>query len=817
LRIGTINFDSLQPARIFAAVRKFRIRRHHVWHASLFTIGMVAVAIFFVIGAIVRLSLGPVSLGPFSGQLRESIVHALPGLGVRFDEAALEWSRDEGRVNLIILGARVVDADQHIIAQAPKAEIGLAAMPLLQGQVQVRRIALVGVQLTLVRTRNGTLRLGVERDKTGSDVLERIREAIAKSKSGASSLESFAVRKARLAFYDEGTGLFLVAPEARLEITRDHSQPNGANPPVEASIDAEVEITGQPAHIVATVKLPRHGDTVTGDISVRGLALEALAQNSKTFAFLEPFDLRTDLSAAFTIQHGTQLRSADLGIGASGVIGGLGSPLVVKSFRFVGCYDGATGRVLVDDATLEGENASAHLQGTGNLEFANDSSVTKASLDLTADKIALKIPSAFQQTVTLGRVSLRGAYTTADRTLTIDQLWLGGSPVSGELKGRIVLASNMSPEIDLQGRVNELTVRDLVRYWPLRVGDGARSWIARSMPAGRVGPIAIKTTIKPGALDVSGLPDDQLLLTMPITGATVDYIHGLTPITQASGDAVLSGDTLKAAIKSARIGPLAIEKGTVEIPNLHVHGTAAVVSAHVVGRLPDMLSLIDLKPLQYPTRFHIKPSETSGTAQLDASFKVPTLRQLNVDAVGIGIKAAVNGLALKLGEHTKLSNGTINLEIDNTHMRATGNVDLGRTRVAADWQEIFKTTNDITTKVLVRGTLDDDARAALNFRAGDLLTGPVGISAELDGHRGTMRRALMTLDLTPAVLAVDLLNFKKPAGVRASAQVTARFGAKGVVGAEDVTVSGPDLAARGTAACSIWIFRSCRPAPTISP
>ena len=753
--------------------------------------------LLFVLSAIGRLAMGPVSLGPFSTQLRESIVHALPGLGVRYDEAALEWSRDEGRVNLIILGARVVDADQHIIAQAPKAEIGLAAIPLLKGDIQVKRIALVGVQLTLVRTGSGTLRLGVERDRTGSDVLERIRQAIEKSGNGTTSLESFAVRKARLAFFDEATGLFVVAPQAKLEIHMGQDGAPRSASPVEASVDADVEITGQPAHLTGTVKLPRNGGPVSGALSISGLQLQALSQNSKTFAFLEPFDLKVDLSGSFIVEHGNWLRSADLGIGASGVVGGLGSPLVVKSLRFVGRYDGATGRLLVDDATLQGVNASAHLQGEGNLEFKGNA-VTRASLDLTADKVALKMPNAFQQSVELGRIVLRGAYTTADRTLSLDRLWIGGSPLAGELRGRIVLADNTSPEIDLTGKINELSVRDLVRYWPLRIGDGARSWIARSMPAGRVGPIAIRTAIKPGALDGSGLPDEALLLTLPITGATVDYVHGLTPVTQASGTATLTGDTFKAAIASARIGPLVVKSGHVEIPNLHEHGTAAQVVAHVSGRVRDVLSLIDLKPLQYPTRFHIQPAETSGFAEMDASFRVPTLKALSMDAVGIDIKAAITGLALNLGEHTKISNGTTNLEVDNTHLHTWGNVDYGHTRMAADWTEQFKTTNDITTKIGLRGVLDDDARAALNFRAGDLLTGSVPVSAQLEGHRGSLRRAQMTMDLTPATLGVDVINFHKPAGATASAQVTARFGANGQIGAEDVVISGNDLSARGT-------------------
>ena len=141
----------------------------------------------------------------------------MPGLSVRYDDAALQWSRDEGRVNLVILGARVFDRSQRIIAQAPKAEIDLAAAPVLLGKAVVRRIALVGVQLTLVHTMDGALRLGIERDHEQSDVLERLRQALS-SGGGPSSLKSFAVRKARLAFYDERTGLFVVAPRASLQI-----------------------------------------------------------------------------------------------------------------------------------------------------------------------------------------------------------------------------------------------------------------------------------------------------------------------------------------------------------------------------------------------------------------------------------------------------------------------------------------------------------------------------------------------------------------------------------------------------------------------
>src|SRR5437588_8681416 len=164
--------------------------------------------------------MGPVSLGPFSGQIHSALATELPGLDVRFDDAALVWTRSEGRINLVILGTRVYDREGRIIAQAPQAEIGLSSVPLLKGKIVVNRIALVGVQLTLVRSNAGVLRLGLQSGASGEDVLKRIRDAVQHSGAGeTSALSTFAVRGARLAFRDEGSGTFIVAPEADLQVS----------------------------------------------------------------------------------------------------------------------------------------------------------------------------------------------------------------------------------------------------------------------------------------------------------------------------------------------------------------------------------------------------------------------------------------------------------------------------------------------------------------------------------------------------------------------------------------------------------------------
>ena len=187
------------------------------------------------------------------------------------------------------------------------------------------------------------------------------------------------------------------------------------------------------------------------------------------------------------------------------------------------------------------------------------------------------------------------------------------------------------------------------------------------------------------------------------------------------------------------------------IPNLHVHGTKGDFSVHVDGAMPDVMALIDMKPLNYPTRFGVDPALTKGEASVDMMFKVPMLADLPVDDVGISVKAAVNDFAITLGGKTRLTDGTVNFDIDNSHLHQTGLVNLADSRLTVDWTEDFKTTAPITTKLNVKGTLTEAGRAALNVGLATILTRRrLPVIADITGHRGSLRTADVALDLTPA-------------------------------------------------------------------
>ena len=298
------------------------VKAHHISHAALCVGTLVAAIVFFTLGAGIRLLIGPVSLGPLQGTLASAIHGALPGINLIYDTAAIEWSRDEGRINLVVLGARVLE-DGRVVAQAPKADIDLAAAPFQKGKFVVRRITLVGVQLALVHMKNGGLRLGREGDKP-NDLLARINDVLKANGSTTSALQSFAVRNANIAVFDEITGLNVMAPRASLALT---ARKGGA---IGAAFDADVTLAGQPAaqsatrpipaHVKVNLNLPSGKGPFTGDATITRLDLRNLGAQTPMFRSLRNIALLVDLAAHFSVADGGHITRTDFDLAADGEV-----------------------------------------------------------------------------------------------------------------------------------------------------------------------------------------------------------------------------------------------------------------------------------------------------------------------------------------------------------------------------------------------------------------------------------------------------------------------------------------------------------------
>ncbi|MES2292179.1 MAG: AsmA-like C-terminal domain-containing protein [Pseudomonadota bacterium] len=770
------------------------IKAHHISGAAVCAGGLVAAIVFFMVGAGVRLLLGPVSLGPFAGTLAGAIQQALPGITLTYDQAAIEWSRDEGRVNLVVLGARILDSSKRVVAQAPKADIDLAARPFLSGHILVQRITLVGVQLSLVHMKGGGIRLGAEGDKSGNDVLARLNDVIEAKGSSTSGLQSFAVRNAHLTLFDETSGLNVIAPHASLTLSAKGNA-------IAVHSDADVMISGSLAHVKADVTLPPDKGPINSSVLITGLDLRALAANAALFKPLKNIALSVNLASHFIVAPGAHVTAADFDLTAAGALplaALKGGVLHVRQLHLNGAYDGVKNHLALSQASLDAREGIMHLKGGADFHY-DKGTLASISAGLASSRIVLDMPGVFAQGVGFQSLQIDGDYQFASRMFDIKRASLTAPAFALSANGSITLgAEGQAPGLALNGKLAPLPVRTLLRYWPLPVVSGARDWIAANIFAGSLGPLTFESHIPVGLLDQEVLPDDAVKLNFPMTGVEGSYVQGLTHVTGVSGNATLLGDTFTADFNSGHVGNLQVRGGHALIPNLHTHGTVGQFTVHVDGQMPEIMTLIDMQPLGYPTRFGIDPKQTKGSASTDLSFQVPMLQDLAVEAVGISVKAQVSDFAVTLGR-LKLANGAVNFDIDNSHLHQTGTVSLADARFAIDWQEDFRTTQPVTTRINAKGVMTDVARQTLNIGLQNILTGPVPVTADMQGHRGQLTTADVTLDLTNSALAIPILHLGKQAGQAAAGHVTVNFASGDMIRDEAIRITGPNVAANGVA------------------
>ncbi|HET7084985.1 MAG TPA: AsmA-like C-terminal domain-containing protein [Rhizomicrobium sp.] len=774
------------------------IKAHHISRAMLGAGLLVAAVVFFVAGAGLRLLWGPVSLGPLKGTLAGAIHDALPGIHLDYDQAAIEWSRDQSRVNLVVLGTRIYDSKGQVVASAPKAAIDLAAGPFLQGQFVIKRITLVGVEFSLIHTKEGRILLGTQRDVQGEDdVIGRIRDVInlrVKS-SESSSLESFAVRNAKLGLYDETTGLDLKSPRTNLTLLS-KGQTVGIN------FDSDVSLSGHITHLTADLTLPPGKGPVTGRATITNLDLRALGSNARMFQGVKDLPMVVSASTQFRIDPGNILASAAFDAIAHGEIpyaAMTSKALHVDSLRLVGRYDGTVRHLALTTADLEAKEARARLKGGVDFFLDSGGHLERVHADLAGSDVALNMPGVFAQPVGYQAVGLAGDYLTGPRQINFTKLSVAAPGFALNASGSLALNDNGAPGLVAKASIATLPVRTLLRYWPLPVVPGARSWIDENIFAGDIGPLEAQTNFAPGMLDRDILPEDSVKLTFSLKDIEGNYVSGLTHATGVAGDAVLTGDTFKADLSGGRIGPLNASHGTALIPNLHQRGTAGQFGVHIDGAMPDVMALIDMKPLNYPTKFGIDPKTTGGKASADLMFTVPMLADLPVDDVGISVKAAVSDFAVTLGGKTRLTNGDVIFDIDNSHLHQTGQVNLADSRLAVDWTEDFRTQDAVTTRLAVKGQMTEGGRQVLNIGLTRFLRGTVPVVADITGHRGNLLHADVTVDFTPATLSVPIVNLEKTPGQAATGRIGVNFAAGNAVQDETIRITGPVLNLNGTA------------------
>ena len=790
--------------------KDFGVIRTSAKYAS-FVIGGLLVA--FVASLLVGfwfLTRGPVPIDAAGPAIKSAFTDSFAPLRIDFIDPTLVWSGENRAFQFRVDQVEIFDAEDTLVADVPRAEIGVSADALLRGIIAPSRIEFIGATALLIRRGDGGLQLGLStpeapgrgaaiRDDTAPlGIVQAIIDLLLQPpdrNTRAGYLRDFVIRDSTLRYFDAPTSSFWRAPNGYISFGR-------GDLGLSLHLDADVEVGGRKWGL----DLSGSFDPVAGQGMVEGdfsdFNPSHIADAVPALASLGGIDLPIHGAIALGFTDDLQIRSADLsvivGSGEFGLPGFFDEPVPVDSASFVGVFRPTDQAAEISHLTYRAGDNRADISGSVRIETAENDPLLPVAfdLDILVEDLSILVTSLQDRPILYDRVELSGRLDEPARTITINRF--AGETQGGrvELSGRV---SDVSGQIELyaEGTAQDIPSSEVLAYWPMGRALGAREWIDRNLRAGIVRAADFEIDAPPGTFNLPFLPNEVLEVNFTFEDGAATFVTGLPVMTDASGSATLFADQFDLSVDQGRIDDVIIHSGHMLIDQMHIPGTIGLFDAEAEGPVEQVLRILDSGPFDYPSRYGIDPANVSGTGRGTIHIEMPMLSRPPRDRIDFNAQAHLQDVALpEVGAGIDLSEGTMDLDISRSGLRATGDVALNSVPVGLTWTEDF-TNPAAPSSFAITGTFNDSDRIRLGLDFGAALAGPVDVEITTHGRGRTLRSVDIRADLGAATVLIPNTEWRKPANEIGAARLRLDMPEAGGLEVHDLLFAGDRALIRG--------------------
>jgi Protein of unknown function/AsmA-like C-terminal region len=322
-------------------------------------------------------------------------------------------------------------------------------------------------------------------------------------------------------------------------------------------------------------------------------------------------------------------------------------------------------------------------------------------------------------------------------------------------------------QITLRAKVEAQNVAaaNLGLYWPRAAGHEARDWVLANITDGVVPNAEVTIALKPGDLDRYPFPEEAVKGSFAFQDLSVRYFETMPPLTGVDGSATFTARRMDFALAGGRVGGIRVRNGSVVITGMGIKGrdtTQLVVKAAVDSPLDQALALLDHRPLGFPSKLGVDPSNASGQARTDLTLTLPLHRDLDASELNVWASAQLQGAGIRdLPGHLDLSDGNFTLKVDNRGADLSGQGAINQTPLTINWHESFADRAAVKRRFQVQGTFDVQALNRFGLNLPIPATGTSQIDATMtESAQG--REAKLAVDLGPLAIDVPALGWQKP-------------------------------------------------------
>ncbi len=765
---------------------------------------VIAIALAFAAASLIflswRLGQGSVSLHLFKPSVEFAIERRLPkGYDARIGDIELRRTDARGEYSLAVNELSILDTDDQEAASAPQVLMIFSLGDLLAGAIGPKTLTADDARLRIIRRENLNVDIPIVKQKTPKRKGPGL-SALLEGRLLKSAFEKADLSNAEVTFFDEASGRSWIAPamEVRLDRTA-----NG----LEALLDGEIDMGDIKASVTAAANYSADkgvinlmadgenfpvGDLLSTFYGDRAAIIDAPVSGHADIAFTPEGDV---LSSKFNARVG------------DGMLRAGGDPRKVSHVEWETTFDPNANRFFIDRFDFDVEGATGALSGEVSISFGEDIRQPESvSFELSSDGVVVEAPEQLPAPVAVEDLLLNGQYFINERRLAVRQVKaaFAGLAVSGNVTllrprgvdGAPAPSPGAIADLDIEGSLDPET---LLSIWPKRLANGARVWVEDRLEAAHIDNLDFSMSLLPGAIGADGgFPDDALELTFDARDSTAYYGKEMTPLTNGRGSGVVRGNSFTLKVDSARVGKVAISSGEVSFPVFIPKWQPTYYRFTATGRAEAILGVLDQKPLLLLSKVNLSPDQFSGDARAVVEIMRPNKSDVDPEEYAYTGKATFENMILDdlIGD-IQIMNAKGDLDLRPRSMTVRADASIAEDApIKMTWRQNFF-ESDGPSDIAISGVFNSSAGDVFGVSSRQFLRGPVRFDAKAVGDLGDFESLDLKADFSDAVVMLDPLGWRKPAGAAAAGDLSMVFHPEKVV-VERLSIAGEGVDVSGT-------------------
>jgi hypothetical protein len=734
-------------------------------------------------------------------QRAELALKSVAGKGADATIKSVQISLDQRRhLALEARGVNITDDERGIAIRDVRAvRIGLATLPLLQGNVRVERLELEGAQITVTSPRSSFNFMNlVPKDERGLIDLDGASQAIFTSLESAVSLLD--QRETRdISISDTAFDFTIAGEPKRLRIVKLDLSETGGPVAIGGVVEwqgKEIEISAQAkrsviggkieAFSLAINKIPLTGKFGTAPVP----DIDGIKPDGAYLAYDNLSDLKLDGIAATASEPAKVWGTVNIGEGPV-TIGKVDDMAVASTIAFE--HVSGSGKIEIKPSRIHVGAFNGVVEGAvGPEPIGSPASNPAYRFELVTERAKSRPQDSTEHPLEFN-ARIAGRYDPVMKRLDVSEIAVRGSGES-ELYGQAGATFGQgSPAMNLNLRIPKMPVTHAKQLWPVWAATGARKWVLDNLFDGTTKDSRIDVVFAAGRFNGPGKPPplthDEVQVDFNVEDSRFDVVGELPAVRDARG---------KISVRGAYT-TITLEKGTSFTPN---NREARIIDGKLIipwGPQRPVLSELDLnlegdasavteiigfKPINGLKQLPFGPGDIKGNIKSHVLVTFPVTRRSPPGSLKWSADMQLSDISIaKKIDGQMIDNADGTLLVTQTEARIDAEAELNGVPAEIKlFEPLGGNAAQREEKVTLK--LDDKTRNNLFPALDPLLSGPISVSIQKapDGSR------LAVADLSRAEIRLAQLGWTKGAGVKASAKFAI------LQDGDDVKISNLDVA-----------------------